>query len=52
MLMNKSIIYKRPQGISFRDVVEAKLYVLYGVEDEDTIIDYLHFSLLKKWRLI
>lgn len=50
--MSKVIFYKKPQGISFRDVIEAKLYVLYGVEDENTIIDYLHFSLLKKWRLI
>ena len=52
MLMSKGIFYKRPQGISFRDIIEAKLYVLYGEEDENIIIDYLHFSLLKKWGLI
>jgi hypothetical protein len=49
MLMSN---YKRPQGISFRDVIEAKLYALYGVEDENMVIEYLHFSLLRKWRLI
>lgn len=49
--MNKGTIYKRPNGISFRDVIEAKIYVFYGEQDENTIIEYLHFSLLKKWSL-
>ncbi len=44
------IVYSKPGGISLRDIIETKFYIL-EIEDEELMFEYLHFKLLQSWNL-
>lgn len=48
---NHIIKYSKPKGFSMRDIVETEFYIC-GINDDELMTEYLHFKLLKSWKII